>query len=97
MADALVPTLGEGDVEWIREQLAARAKGEVRPSRAGTVQSHAAWSSTALVASAFTPWRDRLPGLALEKRIHIPHGGGTPNLDVAWDGCDGLAGVESRA
>ena len=96
IADALIPSLGSDDVAWIHAQLAARAKGELRPSRAGTVQAHAAWSSTALVASAFAPWRDRLPGLALEARLHIPHGGGTPNLDVAFDGCDGLVGVESK-
>ena len=95
-ADALIPTLGSDEVAWIRGQLAARAKGELRPSKAGTVQSQAAWSSTALVASAFAPWRGRLPGLALEARLHIPHGGGTPNLDVAFDGCDGLVGVESK-
>jgi hypothetical protein len=92
--DALVPTLGDEDVRWAHDALAARAKGELRPSRSGTVQAHAAWSSTALVASAFAPWRHRpgdlpLAGLGpfravrLEERLHIPHGGGTPNLDVA--------------
>ncbi|HEX8101654.1 MAG TPA: hypothetical protein VF533_03510 [Solirubrobacteraceae bacterium] len=107
LADALVPTLDPGDVRWAHEALAARAKGELRVSRAGTVQAHAAWSSTALVASAFAAWRRRaaeLPlaglgpfgGLRLEERLHIPHGGGTPNLDVALDGPAGLVGVESK-
>lgn len=106
-ADALVPSLAEDDVAWARAALAARAKGELRPSRAGAVQAHAAWSSTALVASAFAPWRHRpgdLPlaalgpfsGLRLEERLHIPHGGGTPNLDVALDAPGGLVGVESK-
>jgi hypothetical protein len=106
-AEALVPTVAAEDAAWARAQLAARAKGELRVSRAGTVQAHAAWSSTALVVSAFAPWRRR-PGdlelaglgpfsdLRLEERLHIPHGGGTPNLDVALDGPAGLVGVESK-
>ena len=107
LADAFVPTLAEEDVAWSHAELAARAKGELRTSGAGTVQAHAAWSSTALVASAFAPWRTRpdallLAGLGpftalrLEERLHIPHGGGTPNLDVALDGPDGLVGIESK-
>ncbi|WP_205699442.1 hypothetical protein [Conexibacter sp. SYSU D00693] len=105
LADALVPTLADDDVAWAH---AARAKGELRPARGGTVQAHAAWSSTALVAGAFAPWRADpgalvLPGvpgpftgLRLEERLHIPHGGGTPNLDVALDGPGGLAGIEAK-
>ena len=107
LADALVPSIGTDDVRWARDQLAARAKGELRPTRANAVPLHAAWSSTALVASAFAPWRRR-PGdlplaglgpfsdLRLEERLHIPHGGGTPNLDVALDAPTGLVGVESK-
>ena len=106
-ADALVPTLGAEDVRWAHAQLAARAKGELRRDRTGAVQAHAAWSSTALVASAFAPWRVRpadlpLAGLGpfsavrLEERLHIPHGGGTPNLDAALDAPGGLVGVESK-
>lgn len=106
-ADALVPTLEPADVTWAHAELAARAKGELRASRAGTVQAHAAWSSTALVVSAFAAWRQtpgRLPllglgpfsGLRLEERLHIPHGGGTPNLDVALDGPGGRVGIESK-
>ncbi len=108
LAGALVPTLSSDDVAWVREQLGARAKGELRPSSgSGAVRVFAAWSSTALVASAFAPWRSRpheLPlaglgpfcGLRLEERLQIPHGGGTPNLDVALDGPEGLVGVESK-
>ncbi|CAA9513070.1 MAG: hypothetical protein AVDCRST_MAG85-2451 [uncultured Solirubrobacteraceae bacterium] len=106
-ADALVPTLDAGDVAWAHAQLALRAKGELRPARSGPVQAHGAWSSTALVCSAFAPWRTdpgalRVAGLGgfatirLEERLHIPHGGGTPNLDVALDGPGLFAGVESK-
>lgn len=107
LAGALAPTLSSDDVAWAHDQLAARAKGELRPSATGAVRVLAPWSSTALVASAFAPWRRR-PGelpladlgpfsdLRLEERLHIPHGGGTPNLDVALDGPDGLVGVESK-
>ena len=106
-ADALVPTLAADDVAWADAQLAARAKGELRPAAGGTVQAHAAWSSTALVCSAFAPWhRDpsALPvaglggfdALRLEERLHIPHGGGTPNLDVALPAADRFVGVESK-
>jgi hypothetical protein len=104
---ALVPTLSDDDVAWVHGQLAARAKGELRPSSSGAVRLFAPWSSTALVASAFAPWRGHpadLPladlgpfsDLRLEERLHIPHGGGTPNLDVALDGPTGLVGVESK-
>ena len=107
LADALVPTLSEDDVAWAHAQLAARAKGELRPSKAGTVQAHAAWSSTALVCSTFAPWRHEpgalrvgeLSGFAevrLEERLHIPHGGGTPNLDVALPAEGGFVGIESK-
>lgn len=107
LADALPPTLGPDDVAWAHAQLAARAKGELRPTRAGLVPLHAAWSSTALVAGAFAAWRSRpgelaLAGLGpfaevrLEERLHIPHGGGTPNLDVALDGPGDLVGVEAK-
>ena len=107
LTDALAPTLDADDVHWVYAQLAARAKGELRASRSGAVQAHAAWSSTALVASAFAPWRRRageLPladlgpfeELRLEERLHIPHGGGTPNLDVALDVRGALVGVESK-
>jgi hypothetical protein len=107
LADALVPTLDEDDVRWVHDALAGRAKGELRPAAAGTVQAHAAWSSTALVASAFAAWRARPRDLALgglddftsvrlEHRLPIPHGGGTPNLDVALEHPDGLIGVESK-
>jgi hypothetical protein len=106
-ADALVPTLDAADVAWAHGELAARAKGELRPARSGSVGAQAAWSSTALVCSAFAPWRERpgeLPlaglgpftGLRLEERLPIPHGGGTPNLDVALDAPGGLTGVESK-
>ena len=106
-ADALVPALGAGDVEWAHGQLALRAKGELRPARSGAIQAHGAWSSTALVCSAFAPWRAdpaalRVAGLGgfqeirLEERLHIPHGGGTPNLDVALEGPGLFAGVESK-
>ena len=96
LADALVPTLSAGDVAWAHAHLAARAKGELRPSRAGTVQAHAAWSSTALVCSAFAPWRGAVPGLRLEERLPIPHGGGSPNLDAVIDTPDALVGFESK-
>ena len=106
-ADALVPTLSDGDVAWAHEQLAARAKGELRPARSGAVQAHAAWSSTAFVCSAFAAWRSdpaalSIAGLSgftelrLEERLHIPHGGGTPNLDVVCEGPGVYAGVESK-
>lgn len=106
-ADALVSTLGVQDVAWAHEQLAARAKGELRPTRAGAVPAHAAWSSTALVCSAFAPWRER-PGdvrfagrgpfeeVRLEERLAIPHGGGSPNLDVALAAGSALVGIESK-
>ena len=105
--DALVPTLTAEDVEWAHDQLRRRAKGELRPARAGTVSAHAAWSSTALVASAFAAWRRDPSGLTLvdrggftalrlEERLHIPHGGGTPNLDVALEGPGTYLGVESK-
>ena len=106
-ADALVPGLGADDVAWAHAHLARGAKGELRPTRSGAVPAHAAWSSTALVCSAFAPWRAdpaalRLAGLGgfdeirLEERLHIPHGGGTPNLDVALAAPGRLAGVESK-
>ncbi len=105
--DALVPALGAGDVAWAHAQLAARAKGELRPAGAGTVPAHAAWSSTALVCSAFAAWRGRPEALTvaglgpfanvrLEERLVIPHGGGTPNLDVALEAGGALAGIESK-
>jgi len=104
-ADALVPTLGPGDVSWAHAQLAARARGELRPTRAGAIPAHAAWSSTALVCSALAPWRGAPQRLALadlgpfdeirlEERLMIPHGGGTPNLDAALAGGSALVGVE---
>lgn len=106
-ADALVPALAAEDVAWAHAHLARGAKGELRPTRAGAVPAHAAWSSTALVCSAFAPWRAdpaalRVAGLKgfdeirLEERLHIPHGGGTPNLDVALAAPGLLAGVESK-
>lgn len=106
-ADALVPTLSADDVAWGHAQLARGAKGELRATRAGAVPVHAAWSSTALVCSAFAPWRtlpadlvvaglDGFTDVRLEERLHIPHGGGTPNLDVALPTPAGLAGVESK-
>ncbi len=107
LVDALVPTLTPGDVAWVHAQLVARAKGELRPTRAGTVGVQAAWSSTALVCSAFAPWRPA-PGrltvgglgpfdeVRLEERLAIPHGGGSPNLDVALAAGDCLVGVESK-
>ena len=96
-ADALVPTLTADDVAWAHGHLARGAKGELRPARSGTVSAHAAWSSTALVCSTFAPWRHRLPSLRLEERLHIPHGGGTPNLDVAFDTRERrLVGIESK-
>lgn len=102
-----MPSLGAEDVAWAHAQLTLRAKGELRPTRAGAVPAHAAWSSTALVCSAFAGWRAepaalRIAGLGgfeevrLEERLHIPHGGGTPNLDVALPTPDGLVGVESK-
>jgi hypothetical protein len=69
---------------------------------------HGASSSTGLVAAAFAPWRTdpgslRIAGLGgfeavrLEERLLIPHGGGTPNLDVALPLADGgFAGVEAK-
>ncbi len=106
-AGALVPTLSSADVDWAHAQLAARAKGELRQTRAGAVPAYAAWSSTALVCSAFAPWHSQpggllLPGLGpftavrLEERLAIPHGGGSPNLDVALDTSAGLVGIESK-
>ena len=106
-ADALVPGLTADDVAWAHAHLARGAKGELRPARSGATPAHAAWSSTALVCSAFAPWRTepgalRLAGLGgfaeirLEERLHIPHGGGTPNLDVALAAPGLLAGVESK-
>lgn len=106
-ADALVPTLAAGDVEWAHAQLRLRAKGELRPARSGAVSAHAAWSSTALVASAFAAWRRRPAALSLagvsgfaevriEERLPIPHGGGTPNLDVVLERPDAYVGVESK-
>jgi hypothetical protein len=71
------------------------------------VSAHAAWSSTALVCSAFAAWRSA-PGalrigalggfceVRLEERLHIPHGGGTPNLDVALPAGGAYVGVESK-
>lgn len=106
-ADALVPTLSPADVTWAHGELAARAKGELRPAGAGAVPAHAAWSSTALVCSALAPWRER-PGelrlaghgpfdaVRLEERLAIPHGGGAPNLDVALGAGPELLGVESK-
>ena len=102
-----MPGLDDGDVAWAHDQLALRAKGELRPTRSGAIPAHAAASSTALVCSAFAPWRAdpaalRVAGLGgfedvrLEERLHIPHGGGTPNLDVALPGPAGLVGVESK-
>ena len=69
--------------------------------------AHAAWSSTALVCSAFAAWHARpadlrigelggFTAVRLEERLHIPHGGGTPNLDVALDAPGLLLGVESK-
>lgn len=72
------------------------------------VPAHAAWSSAALAAGAFAPWRHRpqdlrlagtgpFASVRLEERLAIPHGGGTPNLDVALGLEDGgLVGVESK-
>jgi hypothetical protein len=106
-ADALVATLTAEDVAWAHAHLARGAKGELRPARSGAVSAHAAWSSTALVCSAFAAWR-RDPSalsvaglggfedLRLEERLHIPHGGGTPNLDVALPAGDRFVGVESK-
>jgi hypothetical protein len=107
LSAALVPTLAPADVAWAHAALAARAKGELRPTRAGAVPACAAWSSTALVCSALAPWRTapeelRLAGLGpfdevrLEERLAIPHGGGTPNLDAALAAGAGVVGVESK-
>ncbi|WP_354699003.1 hypothetical protein DSM112329_04704 [Paraconexibacter sp. AEG42_29] len=107
LADALVPTLTAADVAWVHGELARGAKGELRPTRAGAVPAHAAWSSTALVAGAFASWRTdpgalRVAGLGgftdvrLEERLLIPHGGGTPNLDVALPGPGTFTGVEAK-
>lgn len=108
LREALVPSLSEEDVAWVDAQLAARAKGELRPTKDGAVPVHRAWSSTQLVASAFAFWRTRpqdlvVPGVdgpftdvRLEERLAIPHGGGNPNLDVALDGPDGLVGIEAK-
>jgi hypothetical protein len=106
-ADALVPTLSAADVAWAHAHLRRGAKGELRPARSGAVSAHAAWSSTALVCSAFAPWHAD-PGalrvgplggftdVRLEERLHIPHGGGTPNLDVALPAPGGFTGIESK-
>ena len=103
-----MPTLSATDRAWALGELSARAKGELRPTRAGAVPVHAAASSTALVASAFAWWRTRVGDLPLlglgpfadvrlEERLAIPHGGGNPNLDVALDRAgDGLVGIESK-
>ena len=59
------------------------------------------------MASAFAAWREdpaalRVAGLggfdtlALEERLHIPHGGGTPNLDVALRAPGLVVGIESK-
>ena len=107
LAGALVPTLDPADVAGAHAALAARAKGELRPTRAGAVPACAAWSSTALVCSALAPWRTapeelRVDGLGpfdeirLEERLAIPHGGGTPNLDAALVSGAALVGVESK-
>ena len=105
---AFVPTLSDADVAWALEALGARAKGELRATRDGRVPLHAAGSSTRLVASAFAGWRAFPQSLSvaglrcfddvrLEERILIPHGGGSPNLDVALerDG-GGLVGIEAK-
>jgi hypothetical protein len=89
---ALEDALAAGDPAWVLGHLERGAKGELRPRADGAVPGFAAWSSTALVASAFAPLRGELPGLVLEARLHIPHGGGTPNLDARWDG----VGVEAK-
>ena len=105
--DALAGTLTADDVAWAHAHLARGAKGELRPARSGAVPAHAAWSSTALVCSAFAPWRSEPSALALagldgfeelrlEERLHIPHGGGTPNLDVVLPAADRFVGVESK-
>ena len=68
--------------------------------------AHAAWSSTALVAGTFSPWRSAPEALGIAglggftelglERLPIPHGGGTPNLDVALRAPGVLVGVESK-
>lgn len=100
--------LTAADAAWAHAQLAARARGELRPARSGVAPIDAATSSTALVAGAFAFWRSRprelvVPGVdgpftdvRLEERLAIPHGGGNPNLDVALDGPDGLVGIEAK-
>ena len=93
-ADALV--LGPDDLAWALAHLRRGAPGELRPRADGAVPLHAAWSSSGLVAGVFAPRRDELPGLRLELRLPIPHGGGTPNLDAAWDSASGLVGVEGK-
>jgi hypothetical protein len=87
----------------------ARGAGEGRaaPDGGRAIPAHAAWSSTALVCAAFAPWARaaralRVAGtgpfeaVRLEERLLIPHGGGTPNLDVALPRGGGLTGVESK-
>lgn len=107
LRDALVPTLTAAEVAWVHGELARGAKGELRPTRAGAVLAHGAWTSTTLAGSAFAPWRrdprtlsvaglDGFDDVRLEERLLIPHGGGTPNLDVALTGGDVFAGVESK-
>jgi hypothetical protein len=107
LSGALASTLGDADVAWAQAQLAARAKGELRPTRTGAVPACAAWSSAALVCSALAPWRTsadrlRVAGLGpfdevrLEERLPIPHGGGTPNLDAVLAAGEALVGIESK-
>lgn len=108
LADALVPTLSASEVAWVHAELSRGAKGTLRPTRAGAVPVYNAWSSTLHVASAFAPWRAtpealRVAGrtgftdVRLEERLLIPHGGGTPNLDVALPGPHGaFTGAESK-
>jgi hypothetical protein len=95
LSGALAPTLGDADVAWAQAQLAARAKGELRPTRPGAVPACAAWSSAALVCSALAPWRTatdrlRVAGLGpfdevrLEERLPIPHGGARRTWTPSW-------------
>lgn len=93
--DPLVQTLDPLQRAAVLRDLARGAKGEFRGPRP---RLQAPWSSTAFTASLFGAWvgRPELDVVRFEERLHIPHGGGTPNLDV-WLEADGApVGVEVK-
>ncbi|CAB4900272.1 unannotated protein [freshwater metagenome] len=113
--DNLVPALTLRQIEAIRRELGAGAGGELRPHETDRRpreewkrKAHAAYSSSALAASAFGWWKGREEHLELvglsgfreplqvewKRKIAIP-GGGTANLD-AYAAGDVVLGVESK-